>query len=229
MGWFNIDSPFQFFKSHRSILLSRMSFTRYPTKTELKPLLDLFNALHPTGKRVEIYLQKNIYCCDVKKGDFLVKAGEVCDSIYFIRKGVLRGFITEENKEITTWLTVENEVVATITGFLLQKPTMENIEAIEDCELLAIKWEDLDRLYMKYPSFNIVGRKLTEQYYMYAENRAYITRLHDADKKYEILMQLYAHLLNRVPLKYIASFLGITIETLSRVRARGNTPKKRQK
>ena len=200
--------------------------TRYPNKTELKPLLDLFNALHPIGKRVEIYLQKNIYCCEVKKGDLLVKGGEICDSIYFIRKGVLRGFITEEDKEITTWVTIENEVVATITGFLLQKPTMENIQAIEDCELLAIKWEDLDRLYMKYPSFNIVGRKLTEQYYMYAENRAYITRLHDAEKKYEILMELYAHLLNRIPLKYIASFLGITIETLRRVRARGNTRNK---
>jgi CRP-like cAMP-binding protein len=200
--------------------------TESPTNTELEPLLNLFNALHPIGKRVGIYLQKNIYCCAVKKGDFLVKAGEVCDSIYFIRKGVLRGFITEDDKDITTWLTIENEVVATITGFLLQKPTMENIQAIEDCELLAIRWEDLDRLYIKYPSFNIVGRKLTEQYYMYAENRAYITRLHDAEKKYEILMQLYAHLLNRIPLKYIASFLGITIETLSRVRARGNTRSK---
>ena len=205
-----------------------MRSTRNPTKSELKPVLDLFNALHPIGKRVELYLQKNIYCCDVKKGDILVKSGEVCDSIYFIRKGVLRGFITEEDKEITTWLTVENEVVSTITGFLLQKPTRENIQAIEDCELLAIRWEHLDRLYMKYPSFNIVGRKITEQYYMYAENRAYITRLHDAEKKYEILMQLYAHLLNRVPLKYIASFLGITIETLSRVRARANTRSKRK-
>lgn len=204
-----------------------MSATRPPAKAELQPLLDLFNTIHPIGKRVEIFLQKNMYCCSVKKGDLLVKGGEVCDSIYFIKKGVLRGFITEDKKEITTWLTVENEVVATITGFLLQKPTMENIQAIEDCDMLGIKWVDLNRLYMQYPSFNIVGRKITEQYYMYAENRAYITRLHDAGKKYELFMQLYAHLLNRVPLKYIASFLGITIETLSRVRARGSARSKR--
>lgn len=204
-----------------------MSPVRRPNPTELKPLLDLFNALHPIGKRVEIYLQKNMYCCEVKKNDFLVKSGEICDSIYFIKKGVLRGFITEEGKEITTWLTIENEVVSTITGFLLQTPTMENIQAIEDCELLAIKFEDLTRLYMKYPSFNIVGRKITEQYYMYAEQRAYITRLHDAERKYELLTQLYAHFLNRIPLKYIASFLGITIETLSRVRAKTNTWRKK--
>lgn len=200
-----------------------MSPVQRPTTAELQAVIDLFNKLHPIGKRVAIYLQKNIYCCTVKKGELLVKSGEVCDSIYFIKKGVLRGFITEQGKEVTTWLTVENEIVSTITGFLLQKPTTESIQAIEDCELLAIKFVDLDRLYMKYPSFNIVGRKITEQYYMYAEQRAYITRLHDAEKKYELLMQLYAHFLNRIPLKYIASFLGITIETLSRVRAKANT------
>lgn len=202
-----------------------MSLVQSPSSEALQPLLDLFNSLHPVGRRVEIYLQKNLYSSTVKKGEFLVKSGEICDSIYFIRKGVLRGFIEEEGKEVTTWLTVENEVVATITGFLLRKPTMENIQAIEDCELLGIRFEDLNRLYMKYPSFNIIGRKLTELYYVYAEQRAYITRLHDAEKKYEICMELYSHFLNRIPLKYIASFLGITIETLSRVRSRASGKK----
>lgn len=200
-----------------------MSLLKRPTAAELRPVLDLFNSLHPIGKRVEIYLQKNIYCREIKKGELLVKSGEICDSIYFIRKGVLRGFIEEDSKEITTWLTVENEIVATITGFLLRKPTMENIQAIEDCELLGIGFEDLNRLYLKYPSFNIVGRKITELYYVYAEQRAYITRLHDAEKKYEICMELYSHFLNRIPLKYIASFLGITIETLSRVRSKAQS------
>lgn len=199
---------------------------RRPNVTELNPVLEMFNALHPVGKRVAIYLQKNVYCIDVKKGELLVKSGEICDSIYFIRTGVLRGFIEEDGKEVTTWLTVENEIVATITGFLLQKPTMENIQAIEDCELFAIRFEDLDRLYLKYPSFNIIGRKITERYYVYAEQRAYITRLHDAEKKYELLMELYAHFLNRIPLKYLASFLGITIETLSRVRSKAQSRSK---
>ncbi|HVK49166.1 MAG TPA: Crp/Fnr family transcriptional regulator [Pseudobacter sp.] len=200
-----------------------------PSKTELKPLLDLFNSLHPIGERTENYLLKNLYCCKLNKNDFIVQSGEICDSIYFIRKGVLRGFITENGKEITTWLTVENEIVAAITGFLLQKPTMENIQAIEDCELIGIRFEDLHRLYMKYPSFNIVGRMITEQYYVFAEQRAYITRLHDAEKKYELLMEYYSHYLNRIPLKYIASFLGITIETLSRVRAKAQTKSKQAK
>jgi len=191
-----------------------------PSKEELAPLLQVFNSFHPVGKGVEQYLLKNMYCCSVTKGQFLVKSGEICDSIYFIKKGVLRGFIREGDKEITTWITIENEIVAAIGSFILQRPTLENMQAIEDCEMIGIKFTDLDKLYLQYPSFNIIGRKITELYYVYAENRAYITRLHDAEKKYELFLQFYAHFVNRVPLKYIASFLGMTIETLSRVRAK---------
>lgn len=193
---------------------------RHPTKEELAPLLQVFNSFHPVGKGVEQYLLKNMYCCSVTKGRLLVKSGERCDSIYFVKKGVLRGFIEEGDKEITTWLTMENEIVAAIGSFLLQTPTPENMQAIEDCELMGIKFTNLDRLYLQHPSFNIVGRKITELYYVYAENRSYITRLHDAQKKYELFLQFYPHFINRIPLKYIASFLGMTIETLSRVRGK---------
>jgi len=193
---------------------------RHPTKEEIAPLLQVFNSFHPVGKGVEQYLLKNMYCCSVTKGQLLVKSGERCDSIYFVKKGVLRGFIEENNKEITTWLTMENEIVAAIGSFLLQVPTPENMQAVEDCELMGIKFANLDRLYLQHPSFNIVGRKITELYYVYAENRAYITRLHDAQKKYELFLQFYPHFINRIPLKYIASFLGMTIETLSRVRGK---------
>lgn len=193
---------------------------RHPTKEEITPLLQIFNSFHPVGKGVEQYLLKHMYCCSITKGQLLVKSGEKCDSIYFVKKGVLRGFIAENGKEITTWLTMDNEIVAAIGSFLLQMPTLENMQAIEDCEMIGIKFADLDKLYLQYPSFNIIGRKITELYYVYAENRAYITRLHDAEKKYELFLRFYAHFVNRVPLKYIASFLGMTIETLSRVRGK---------
>lgn len=196
------------------------------SREELQPMLELFHSLHPIGKGVEQFLLKHMYSRKISRGDFLVANGEICDSIFYMKTGALRGFISEDNKEVTTWLTVEGEIVATISGFLLQISTMENIQAIEDCDMIGIRFEDLERLYLQYPSFNIVGRKITEQYYMYAENRAYITRLHDAQKKYEIFMRLYSHLLNRIPLKYIASFLGITLETLSRVRAKAASKKK---
>jgi CRP-like cAMP-binding protein len=202
-----------------------MHTKKHAAKEELIPLLQMLNTFHPVGKGIELHLMKNVYCRNIPKGGYLLRGGEICDSLYFIKKGVLRGFIKEGNKEITTWFAIENEMVAAISSFILQVATMENIQAVEDCELLAISFADLNKMYGKYPSFNIVGRKITELHYTYAENRAYIIRLRDAEKKYALFLQFYSHIANRVQLTYIASFLGITIETLSRVRAKSSARK----
>jgi len=79
---------------------------------------------------------------------------------------------------------------------------------------------DLENLYLQFPEFNIVTRKLLERYYQDAEGRAFIARLTNAENKYTQFLAKYGHLSNRIPLKYIASFLGMTLETLSRVRKR---------
>lgn len=183
----------------------------------------MLNTFHPVGKGIELHLLKNAYCRSISKAQYLLRNGEICHSIYFIKRGLLRGFIKEGGKEITTWFAIENEMAAGISSFLLQVATTENIQAVEDCELLAIDFSDLNKMYQKYPSFNIIGRKITEFHYTSAEKRAYITRLHDAERKYALFLEFYPHLANRVQLTYIASFLGITIETLSRVRAKTST------
>ena len=188
------------------------------TTIDIQPVIDVLNRFHPLDKGPEQYLKKHMTIFSVKRGKLLLKSGEICNNMYFIKKGVLRGFIKEGQKDITTWITVENEIVAAISSYIFQVPTVENIQAIEDCELFSISFADLENLYKKYPSFNIMGRKIAEIYYTYAENRAFITRLRNAENKYRIFLQLYSHLSNRVSLKYIASFLGMTIETLSRVR-----------
>jgi CRP-like cAMP-binding protein len=84
--------------------------------------------------------------------------------------------------------------------------------------MLAITFDDLENLYIKFPEFNFVVRKLLQKYYRDAEGRAYIARLTNAETKYRHFIRNHSHLANRIPLKYIASFLGITLETLSRVR-----------
>ena len=94
------------------------------------------------------------------------------------------------------------------------------MQALEDCEMLTLTLADLENLYLQFPEFNIVTRKLLERYYQDAEGRAFIARLTNAENKYTQFLAKYGHLSNRIPLKYIASFLGMTLETLSRVRKR---------
>ena len=154
------------------------------------------------------------------KGDLLLAAGQVCEHIYFIKKGSVRGFIKEGDKDITTWITAENELVTSIYGLSKKRPALENMQALEDCEMLTLTLADLENLYLQFPEFNIVTRKLLERYYQDAEGRAFIARLTNAENKYTQFLAKYGHLSNRIPLKYIASFLGMTLETLSRVRKR---------
>ena len=181
-------------------------------------LLAVVNQLQPQDENVIKYLQDNITSVNFKSGQLLQKAGEHCHNVYFVKKGAIRGFIKEGKKEITTWISTDNSFVTSISALDLRIPSFENMQAIEDCELLALTLADLEILYEQFPEFNIVSRKLLQRYYSDAERRAFIARLTNAETKYKQFLTRYSHFSNRIPLTYIASFLGITLETLSRVR-----------
>ena len=185
---------------------------------DVSSVIDTLNYFYPLSEGIKDYFRMHSYSCSFRKGKLLLKAGEICEHIYFIKKGAVRGFIKEGTKDITTWITAENEVVSSISSLDMLEPAQENMQAIENCELLALSYADFQDLYIKFPEFNIVARKLLQKYYRDAEGRAFIARVTNAEKKYRLFLIRYGHLANRIPLKYIASFLGITLETLSRVR-----------
>ncbi|OXB16859.1 Crp/Fnr family transcriptional regulator [Flavobacterium reichenbachii] len=192
---------------------------RHSTPEEAATLLYVFNSVYPISVGSQKFLIENTYPLKVRKGKKLHKSGEICDMIYFVNKGAIRGYVKDSNREITTWITVENELVASIHSFILQIPSYENMEAIEDSDLLGMKHSDLQYLYEIEPEFNITARRFYEKYYSDAEVRALMGRLSKAEIKYEYFLKTYKHLSTRIPLKYIASFLGINLETLSRVRS----------
>jgi CRP-like cAMP-binding protein len=185
---------------------------------DVSSLLVLLNYFYPLSKEIEIFLKEHAKPCSFRRGKLILKAGDICGQIYFIKKGAVRGFIKEGKKDITTWITAENELVTSISSLESDDPSIENMQAIEACEMFSLSFADLQDLYARFPEFNIVIRKLLQQYYRDAERRAFIARLTNAENKYKYFLTRYSHLANRIPLKYIASFLGITLETLSRVR-----------
>lgn len=192
--------------------------TNQKRSPDISSVIAALEYFHPLSRGVKDYLQKHSYSCSFRKGKLLLKTGQVCEHIYFITKGAVRGFIKEGKKDITTWITVENEVVSSIYAIDSRTPAMENMQAIENCELIALTYDDFQNLYIEFPEFNIVARKVLQKYYQDAEGRAFIARLTKAENKYRLFIMRYGHLVNRIPLKYIASFLGVTLETLSRVR-----------
>ena len=184
----------------------------------IDPLSNWLSNFYPLKESVLNLIRQKISYVSFNSGDIILKAGEHCKDLYFIKSGVVRGFVHEGKKEITTWISSDNELITSITSFGIDEPALENLQALEPCEMLLISNASINQLYEIFPEFNIVSRKLLEQYYRDAEKRALVVRLTNAETKYRYFLANYTHLSNRVQLQYIASFLGITMETLSRVR-----------
>lgn len=155
----------------------------------------------------------------IEKGETLIQIGERCDEIYFIENGLLRGYYYLEGKEITNWFAQEGEFATCFYSFIVQKNSFETIQALEDTELIQISFSDLQALYKNYPETERLGRILTEIYYIRLEERLLNIQFKSAKERYSSLLENRANLLKRAPLGQIASYLGITQETLSRMRA----------
>lgn len=182
-------------------------------------LIQKFNTISTLSSELETEIRRTCKIIKVKKKEFLLTEGDICQNLYFINSGVLRAYyVNQDGQEKTSWLLVENDIVISVYSFFTGKPTLEYLQAIENCELLTLSKKRLEVIYERYPEFNYIGRKLTEAYYIRKEEQAIALRTLSAKERYEHLMRKEGHLINRVPLGYIASYLGMKQETLSRIR-----------
>lgn len=188
----------------------------------MEELLTFLNSIHPLNIETKDYLIENLKWLEVPKKNFILKQGHICFNIYFINKGLLRCFYTLEDKEICSWFMREGDVIISVESFFNQSESKENIQALEDCLLFYISYDELQYAYQNFPDFNSIGRILTEKYYQLCEQRLYSLRMQRAHEKYLFLVNHFPQIIQRVPLKFIASYLGITEETLSRIRAQKN-------
>lgn len=184
------------------------------------PLVSFLNTVSPISKEAMDFLDKNTTLLSIEKKKFLLKPGAIVTDFYFIIKGVIHGFIKEGDKQITTWINEEEEIVSSIRNLGTNKPCEEYLQALEDCVLIAIPIAITEEAFEVYPETNAVARRLWEDNYRGAEERAYLGRIPSAEKKYKKFIEKNPNLMNRIPLKYIASYLGMTVETLCRIRAR---------
>jgi CRP-like cAMP-binding protein len=157
---------------------------------------------------------------ELLKGSYLITESKVCDHVYFLEKGCLRGFYNLDGKEVTYWFAFENNFVTSFYSFITRQPCVENIQLIEDSTLWAISYNDLQSLYDNHPDVERLGRIMHERYYVMLEERFVRNHFKEARDRYENLVVHSPHILQRVPLGHVASYLGITQETLSRIRSK---------
>jgi len=184
------------------------------------PLISLFNRFHPINEEMEKRINQYTFPVTFKKNKFIISPVERNKFLFLIIKGVVRGYIKDGKAEITTWISKEGEIIGTIRNLWLKGDSDEYLQALEDVELISIPHVLTEYLYDNFPEANIVGRKMMELHYRSAEERAYLCRISSAEKRYKRFLLSFPDLINRVSLKYIASFLAIRLETLSRIRAK---------
>ncbi len=155
---------------------------------------------------------------ELRKGDYFSKAGRVSDRLGFVVDGLLRSFYSIKDKETTTFFLTENSVAVALLSFLQNKPAIENIQALQDSTLITVKRKDLETLYQEDWKWQQAGRVLIENYYIKMEQRSISLQSQSAHERYTEFFYEFPEVIKTVPLHYIASFLGISPETLSRVR-----------
>jgi CRP-like cAMP-binding protein len=153
-----------------------------------------------------------------KKGAFLLKKGHIARDAHFIIKGLARCFYENNGKEITNYFAFENEGITSSLSFMTQKPSDEIIQVLEDSDIATLSFNDLEELYKQNHEICNMGRKFIEGINIDLEARIRVFQITAAQDRYDYILANKPQIIQRVPLKYLASFLGITPETLSRIR-----------
>ena len=166
------------------------------------------------------YLRKIIKTTSIKKEDFLLRGGEVCRNLYFISEGLLKCFYILHDQEVCDWFFGPKETVVSIPSFYDQIVGPDFIQAIQNSVLFYITHEELNYLYRNFIEFNVVGRVLTNKYLRIWHQQARNIRMLTAEERYKFFLETQPELVNSVPVRDQASYLDMSRETLSRMRAR---------
>jgi CRP-like cAMP-binding protein len=155
----------------------------------------------------------------LRRKQFLLQEGDVCNRIAFVEKGALYSYsIDNKGAQRVIQFAFEGWWIADLYSFFTREPSNLNIEVLEECELLLIEPEQLEKLMQVVPAYNTYTRMVYQDAYVALQRRIEGTIGLTAEEKYSRFMSSYASIINRVPQHLIASYLGVTPETLSRIR-----------
>jgi CRP-like cAMP-binding protein len=182
----------------------------------LDEILDTIYPLPPASRQL---IAGNIKEVHYSRGHILLRADKVEHKIYFIKKGIARGYAYQEENEITFWFGKEGDAVVSMKSYVGNQKGYEDIELLEDCALYELKTASLQALYNEDIAIANWGRKFAEKELIKAEERLIALQFKTATERYRSLLEDSPDLIRRVQLGYIASYLGITQVSLSRIRA----------
>lgn len=194
-------------------------FIYFAASNYLMDIDPLINAVYPIPAESREALKQHITEISFPKGHIIIRADKVEKHIYMIKRGMLRAYSDTEANQLTFWFGKEGDIAISMNSHVSDKKGYENIELIEDCDLYVIHSDALKSLYNTDIHIANWGRRFAEQELLKTEERLISRQFGTATERYRELALQSPHLMQRVALGHIASYLGITQASLSRIRA----------
>lgn len=179
----------------------------------------IIDNIYPLPIKSKDLIKQSIIETKLPKGHILFKANKVETSIYFIKKGIARAYAYSDENEITFWFGKEGAPIVSMKSYVNNEKGYEDVELLEDCELYELKIEQLQKLFLEDIEIANWGRKFAELELIKSEERLITLQFNTATQRYLALLKNYPSIIQRVQLSHVASYLGITQVSLSRIRA----------
>jgi CRP-like cAMP-binding protein len=184
----------------------------------MEQLFHYFKNIQPLSREAQNSIEGISSISHLKKNQDLQPIGHTCKTIYFINKGIARIYYYKEDIDITEGFYFENSIIARVESLFTGKPSRKAIQVLEDAEIVGINAAGLFKLYDQFHEIERLFRKIFESAYVDTVNRIEGIQFHSAEERYKALLKVAPDVLKRIPLKYVASYLGITQVSLSRIR-----------
>ena len=184
----------------------------------MQPIRQFLETITPLTDVEWEKIQSRLRMRSFRKGDELLREGQVCTDVYFILKGLIRIYVVNDGKEICRQFFFENSFVSEYQSFLNQQPARLSVDVLEDTEVLTFTYDDMQYFYREIPAFQLIGRKIAEYLFLKITERVNSFLIESPEERYQSLIDSRPKVLQRIPQYMIASYLGITPEHLSRLR-----------
>ena len=171
---------------------------------------------------LSIECQQDLIACSkintFKRGEIVIREGQFSKKAYLIVQGCARAYYLKDGRDISDWFTFENQFMASIVSFFSEAPSPHYVEFVEDSIVIEFSKDTIDKLSNKHRDLERFNNKVVTETMLGLCERLYTIQFNKAEERYKHLISIQPNITQRIPLTHIASYLGITLETLSRIR-----------
>jgi CRP-like cAMP-binding protein len=184
----------------------------------MEKLISFLNNLHPISASLEVELRNAWRFTRKKKNEFLLYEGEVCRYAWYLQKGLVRCYYTRGEHEVTTLFIEEDHVIVLHKSLYGEKKSLYNIQALEDCELYRIRFEDIQHVLKTYAEARYIHTIITDRYSNLKDIRIRATSIRSPNGRYAYFVKHFPQLLGRLTLEQIASYIDMSKSSVARAR-----------